>query len=197
MQYLFYKRNADNSHETSQREFNGIPDAGYAFLWRPTLSSIMPPGANGGKSWALWWGFHWLRVFGNREYSVCAIICQGKVVHRSGVFPRYFRFPFMDQSSLQIGDTWTDPEYRGKGLAVRAIQEVVQHYGVRRDLWYVVEKDNTASIRVIEKVGFSLVGIGGRSPRFGIRVLGKYHIDNFHPLDSTVPPRRSAVASAS
>ena len=40
------------------------------------------------------------------------------MIHRSGVYPR-IPIPSWGTDDLQIGDTWTDPEYRGRGLATR------------------------------------------------------------------------------
>jgi hypothetical protein len=39
-----------------------------------------------------------------------------------------------------------------------------------------VEERNQASIRAVEKEGFTLVGRGSRVPRFGVRLLGYYAI---------------------
>jgi RimJ/RimL family protein N-acetyltransferase len=56
-----------------------------------------------------------------------------------------------------------------------------------RRFWYVVEDANVASIRVIEKAGFILTGIGKRVPRLGIGLLGYYVIEH---ESSVAPPVR-------
>jgi len=80
---------------------------------------------------------------------------------------------------LQISDTWTRPEYRGRGLATLAIEKIVaSHHQQGGMLWYVVEEHNAPSIRAVEKTGFKKVGWGLRRKRLGLRVLGAYQIEN-------------------
>ena len=83
----------------------------------------------------------------------------------------------MGPADVQIGDTWTDPSARRRGYATAAIG-VALTLPVRRDghAWYVVEENNRASIRAVEKAGFALFGRGARLPRFGLRALGYYAI---------------------
>src|SRR5437868_9514403 len=85
-------------------------------LWRPSPLEATPPGVKG-VAFKIWWAFHHFRIFANRAYALMLIYDGDRLVHRSGVYPRYFRFPFMSDQDLQIGNTWTDPQYRGKGLA--------------------------------------------------------------------------------
>ena len=84
----------------------------------------MPPGMHG-VPFGVWWIFHNLHLFANRGYAILVIYDGDRLIHRSCVFPRYPRFPFMRDSDLQIGDTWTDPSYRGRGIATLAIREVL------------------------------------------------------------------------
>ena len=101
----------------------------------------------------------------------------GRIVHRSIVTPRYFRFPFMKTKDLQIGDVWTDPDQRGKGLALFAIRKILVACGsADRFFWYLVEQENLSSIRVAEKAGLELGGRGAKRSRFGIALLGYYYI---------------------
>ena len=149
--------------------------AGYTCeLWRPRVFRIK---ANGVPAFpfVLWWIVHILHVFSNRDYSLFLIRRDGKVVHRSVITPRYFRFPFMAMGDIQIGDTWTDPTERGKGFATISLESIIKtHSSMRRTCWYVVESDNRASIRVVEKAGFTLAGRGIRTRRFGLGILGRY-----------------------
>ena len=139
------------------------------FILRPSGFSLMPFG--------VWWLLHQLRVFANRGYALTAIYCGDKLVHRTCVFPRYFRFPFMAKGDLQIGDVWTSPSNRGQGLAEIAMRQAIGKAGILRGRWwYVVHSDNAASIRLAEKVGFRLHGRGVRSRRWGVGALGCYQI---------------------
>jgi RimJ/RimL family protein N-acetyltransferase len=126
----------------------------------------------------VWWLLHQLHLFKNRDYHQVVIRRDGRVVHRSGVYPGFPRFPFMIGADLQIGDTWTSPDERGRGLALMAIAETIRRLGrFDRRFWYLCETENTASIRVIEKAGFTPVGIGRKRPRLGLLALGAYVLD--------------------
>lgn len=83
----------------------------------------------------------------------------------------------MQSHDLQIGDTWTAEESRGRGLAGLGVRGAISLSSApNRRYWYVVHQANNASIRVIEKEGFALVGQGRRCPRLGLRILGYYTI---------------------
>jgi RimJ/RimL family protein N-acetyltransferase len=145
-------------------------------FWRPTWFSIAPPGLRIAR-FLVWWLFHRLRIFSNHDYGVLLVYCDKELIHRSCVFPGFFRFPFMKEQDLQIGDTWTAVEHRRRGIAAFAIKkifEVCRRPG--RQFWYVVEEENLPSIKAVEKAGFLLAGKGGRVNRFGMRLFGKYEI---------------------
>jgi RimJ/RimL family protein N-acetyltransferase len=153
-----------------------LPDDLEMTLWRPRLLHIRPRGAPL-FPYFVWWIFHYLHVFGNRGYSIVVIRSAKELVHRSCVFPKYFRFPFMKRDALQIGDTWTRPDYRGRGLASIALIYVVEQLGSKyRPFWYIVASDNHASVRAVMKSGFELIGKGQRYSRLGVGVLGYFGI---------------------
>jgi RimJ/RimL family protein N-acetyltransferase len=149
--------------------------AGYTCeRWRPSLFRFAPHGVPF-FPFVVWWLFHITHVFANREYAVFVIRHGETLIHRSVITPRYFRFPFMAAADLQVGDTWTDPAERGKGLATIALESIIGTPSSREcTCWYVVEPDNLASIRVVEKAGFTLAGNGHRTRRFGLGILGKF-----------------------
>ena len=156
--------------------FELSPDYSFEY-WKPKGVTATPP-QTGGKAFRVWALIHALRLFYNRDYGVMLIRNGGKVVHRSCVFPGWFRFPFMARADLQVGDTWTDPDHRGKGLAAAALAQVLaSEPRPDRRFWYVVEEENVSSIRVAEKVGFRMVGTGGKRKRLGLGLLGYYGID--------------------
>jgi RimJ/RimL family protein N-acetyltransferase len=145
-------------------------------LWRPSWRHPAPPGKLGAAFW-VWAAFHRLRVFGNRDYAVLLIHEGETLAHRSCLFPPYFRFPFMGPNDLQIGDTWTHPDYRGKGLATFALRHLIRvGRNPGRTFWYVVDEENASSIRVVEKTGFRKIGRGEKRRRFGLNLLGAYVI---------------------
>lgn len=172
MDHHFYLLRPDQPVLGSDDAIRGLQ----VVLWRPSATEIVPAGVSGAV-FKVWWAFHQLRVFANRAYSLLLIYDGERLVHRSGVFPRYYRFPFMGDHDLQIGDTWTDPVYRGRGLAQAAIVHIagaVREPG--RALWYLAEAGNEASVGVIERAGFTLVGAGVRTTRLGLRALGQFRL---------------------
>jgi hypothetical protein len=123
----------------------------------------------------VWYFFDLLGFFSNNQYAVCSIEVDSILVHESFIFPKFFRFEFMAPEDLQIGNTWTSVDQRGKGLATLAIQLIAQKYiNQSNTLWYITESANTGSISAVTKAGFRRLGIVTRVKRFGFRLLGKY-----------------------
>ena len=170
MSCLFYRHGA----EVPAEDAPPVP-GGYAVrVWRPAPGEQLPRGLRA-KAYVAFRRFPRLGIFANGDYGVLTIYDGDRLVHRSGLFPRYFRFPFMGKDDLQIGDTWTDPEYRGRGLATLAIRAALTECRrPGRKFWYLVEEDNVPSIRAAEKAGFRKVGAGNRTKRFGLSALGQY-----------------------
>jgi RimJ/RimL family protein N-acetyltransferase len=157
-----------------------LADGYHLELWRPSLSTVIPPG-QGLFPFSVWWIMHHLCVFRNRDYGVVLIHKDGLVVHRSLVTPGYFRFPFMTNDDLQIGYVWTSPEHRAKRLATYALQEIVKLLGqAGRRFWYICEDGNLASRKVAENVGFMRWGEGVREARIFMKVFGSYKISHFY-----------------
>ena len=170
--YLFYRR----SISAAERQIPEAIAGGQVALWRPSWGRVPPPLLRSRVNW-VWWLFHNLHVFRSRAFAVILVSREGRLIHRSSVFPPYFRFPFMRHADVQIGDTWTDEAERGRGIATAAIGVALALPRQRDgDAWYVVEEENRASIRAVEKAGFALVGRGKRLPRLGVRALGYYAI---------------------
>lgn len=171
--FLYYSASIPASYST-----RSIPVDYQYEIWRPALFCSKPRDLPA-FPFTVWWLFHLLHIFTNREYGIVLIRRHGRIVHRSVITPRYFRFPFMRAGDIQVGDTWTDPEMRGLGLATSALEQILVACTDRRHTcWYVVESSNTPSIRVVEKAGFSLVGKGVRTRRLGLGILGQFRIDN-------------------
>jgi len=170
--YRFYRRSISDAAP----QVSPVISEGQVTLWRPSWRRVPPALLRSRVTW-VWWLFHNLHVFRSRAFSTILVSREGRLLHRSSVFPPYFRFPFMRQADVQIGDTWTDESVRGRGIAT-AVIGVALTLPARRDgdAWYIVEDDNRASIRAVEKAGFALVGRGERLPRLGLRALGYYAI---------------------
>jgi GNAT superfamily N-acetyltransferase len=145
-------------------------------LWRVRLFSIWPRGLEDGRQW---WLVRWLLyisgVLSGRQY--CALIAKDgtRIVHYSVICSRWFRFPGCLRGDLIIGPTRTDPEYRRRGIALRALLEI--RYRFRqpgRQFLYVAEEHNIPSQIVALRAGFHLFAVGRRMPRFGLRSLGQF-----------------------
>lgn len=174
MIYLFYRYDCAIGKETPEE--GSIDKRFNAVLWRPTTLKIGPNGV-ALLPFGIWCAMHHFHLFANQDYGLYLIYDGHKLIHRSAITPRYFRFPFMGREDLQIGDTWTMPEYRGKGLASFAIQEIVKlHNKPGRRFWYVVEENNISSIRAVEKAGFVKCGVGTRKKRIGMALFGFFEI---------------------
>src|SRR5206468_682933 len=101
-----------------------------------------------------------------------------KLVHFSEFTPRYWRFPFLEDNDIQIGDSWTDPMHRGRGLrkfAVDRIVRLLEQPG--RRFWCAVESTNRSSIRAIESAQFAPVARGRFVKPWGLGLLGAYRVD--------------------
>jgi len=175
MGYLFYARDSQRNVPLLQPSF-AEP---YSFiLWSPAAHKVLPAGISEPR-FIIWWMMHHLGVFATENYKLFLVYDRLNLIHRSCIFPKYFRFPFMSKLDLQIGDTWTDPGYRNKGVATAAIESIVNlNQRSSRRFWYVVEEGNHASIRAIEKAGFSRHGRGSRKKRVGLQVLGFFEIQS-------------------
>jgi RimJ/RimL family protein N-acetyltransferase len=145
--------------------------------WRPSRHTAAPAGMKH-RALRVWWLMHLAHGFANRDYAILVVRQAGTIVHRSFIFPGYFRFPFQAQQDLQVGDTWTAESHRGQGLAVLALRSILRQASgpPGRWFWYVTEARNHASVRVVEKAGFTCMGRGVRTAPAGIRLLGAYHI---------------------
>ena len=118
-----------------------LPDGFRIASWRPSLLRHVP-GAGLSR-----WKFGLLSaVFtllpGGSRYRVYVIFApDGSVAHYSVLHPKYFRFPFMGQDDLQIGGFWTEPRFRGMGLATFAVEAILRSEERKTvTYWYVARR---------------------------------------------------------
>jgi RimJ/RimL family protein N-acetyltransferase len=182
MRYAFYRLRPEGVPGISLQE-----SAHFRWeVWRPKGLNVLPP--NGAPYEIAWAAMHHLRVFSNQCYSQILAFKGDDLAHRSMIFPRWMRYPFMHPLDLQIGNTWTSPQYRGRGLATSAIRLAVSEFMLpTRAFWYLVAKDNESSIAAIERAGFERIGEGARVGRLGVRLLG------FFSLDTLESPKQNSV----
>jgi len=159
------------------------------YFWYPSINNFAPRNFNGiNKVYCLiWWIFIFLHIFTNNEYCIFLIYYKDTLVHHSYVIPKYYRFPFMSESDVQIGNIWTHPNFRGKGLALFAVNHICKNkfnLNSKRNkqiqkIWYLVNKNNLSSIKVAEKAGFKKVGYGSKKGLFGLNLFVKYIINEW------------------
>jgi hypothetical protein len=103
------------------------------------------------------------------------------LVHRSRVFYKSnllsnFGFP---EPLLTIGDCVTNDNYRGKGIYPHVIKYLGSRFSKGREVYVLVAPDNIASIRGIEKAGYTFVA-RLRAFRFLIFYFRKLSSPNKH-----------------
>jgi RimJ/RimL family protein N-acetyltransferase len=164
--------------EHATRATIAAPEGYTVELWRPSLVPAVPPHFPR-VTYGAWWLFHRASVFHNRDYAAVIIWRGDELAHRLGIFPGWFRFPFMARDDLQLGDLWTAPGHRGRGLAAVAVRFAMANAASApgRSFWYLTHAENSASIRTANKAGFSLVGRAVRTRRWGLRLAGQFLLE--------------------
>ena len=184
--YLFYcytcgesagDENARHECANDDTAAGGLHPPYWWTVWRPRILPTLPPGLPKLRfklRFFFRWALHRLHLFADSGSGVLLIYDRRRLVHYSCFTPEYWRFPFVADDDVQIGDTWTDPAYRGRGLALFALQTIVTTLAKPgRQLWYVVEDINPPSIRVAEK---------GRIHTCRRGYVGKTHGDSSWPV---------------
>lgn len=90
----------------------------------------------------------WTRILGDETITPRTILFEGQVVGHIASF---------EQFGLPAVSYWLGKEYWGKGLATAALAAFLEELEVR-PLYARAAKDNIASIRVLEKCGFTVTG---------------------------------------
>lgn len=141
-------------------------------VWRPSCFDLKPRGLPW-LPFATWWFFHYLAIFRSRRYRIAVLTQAGRIVHRSCVFPAFFRFPFMAPRDVQVGDIWTAEAQRGRGLSAAVLKYII-HVNADVDVWLVCSVGNPASVNLARSAGMKLYGRGAREARFGLKLLGRF-----------------------
>ncbi len=91
---------------------------------------------------------HWAKILADEAVTKKTIIFDGQVAGNVVCFER--------SGQRQVG-YWIGKEYWGKGIATKALSELLGYVKLR-PLHAHVAKHNIASIRVLEKCGFTIFG---------------------------------------
>jgi RimJ/RimL family protein N-acetyltransferase len=105
---------------------------------------------------------HWDRILGDETVAIKTILFDG---HVAGNIVSW------EQSGHREVGYWLGREYWGKGIATAALSEFLGHVKMRPLCAYVA-KHNKASIRVLEKCGFTITGEDKYSNAGGEEVEG-------------------------
>jgi len=168
---FFFFLKADNEHKEI-----AMPEGYNWRIWRPKLTSWMPKDT-GFFTFGVWFLFHIFHIFSNRDYAVIEVSYDNELVHRSCIFPRCFRSPFMRKNDLELGDTWTHPGHRGRGLAAAAMVTIMKVFDApSRRYWGIIAPSNIGATKVVERAGFKKIGTGRKFTRFKSAFLGYYAI---------------------
>jgi RimJ/RimL family protein N-acetyltransferase len=95
---------------------------------------------------------HWAKIQADKTVTIKTVLFEGRVV---GHVASYLD-PSLGKPEVTY---WIGKEYWGKGLATKALSEFLRHQKVR-PIYGRAAKDNIASIRVLEKCGFTISGYG-------------------------------------
>ncbi len=93
------------------------------------------------------------------------------IVHYSFVIPYCAKFSFMKKEDYQIGPCWTREEQRGKGIYVDMLTQITKEITQIRpqaNIYMLVRKQNSSSIKGIEKADFKKVGVCKKTRFFKI-----------------------------
>jgi RimJ/RimL family protein N-acetyltransferase len=89
---------------------------------------------------------HWTKILGDETVTTKTILFDGRVAGNV--------VSWRQSGEREVG-YWIGKEYWGKGIATRALSEFLSHV-TARPLYAHVAKHNIASIRVLEKCGFTI-----------------------------------------
>jgi RimJ/RimL family protein N-acetyltransferase len=91
---------------------------------------------------------HWDKIMADETILIKTILYKGRVAGHIASFERF--------GDLEVS-YWLGKEYWGKGLATKALAAFLEIQNTR-PLYARAAKDNAASIRVLEKCGFKIMG---------------------------------------
>ncbi len=91
---------------------------------------------------------HWTKILGDDTVTTKTILFDGEVAGNVVSWER---------SGERLVGYWIGRQYWGKGVATRALSEFLGHVATR-PLYARVAKHNVASLRVLEKCGFTISG---------------------------------------
>ncbi len=145
-------------------------------ILKPTISNVLKF-AQSYHPFIAWWFFHHSGVFYNKYFVMVVLLDKNQIVHRTCVFPGFYKFPFMDKEDLQLGEIWTREDYRNKGIATNVIKYILNLDQYKnKTFWYVVEESSSESVSLAESSGFYACYTAHKKNKMGMSFIGKYEI---------------------
>ena len=92
----------------------------------------------------------WTRNLGDARNINRTILCDGQV---AGSVSSY-----VDEAGRLEVTYWLGKEYCGRGIATQALAAFLAHANTTRPIYARAAKDNLASLRVLQKCGFTIIG---------------------------------------
>ena len=124
-------------------------------FWKPSFRRFVPPGKS--RKYVIYWIFHYLRIFRNRDYAALLRYDGDTCVSSLLIVPAYYKWPFMKPDDLQMTYVITHRDYRRRGLSEKLLRHAFRETcRPERTLWYITDRDNKASRNLCTKVGFGL-----------------------------------------
>ena len=153
---------------------NPIPPGVRLIWWQPSWTRVFPPHHRSFRNF-VFWVMSRLKIFKNDFYSALIIEDErGELIHRTLCIPAWLQFPFMKSNDLQLGDVYSPPAVRRRGLGVFALRYCLQHLArPGRDIYYVAQPTNSASHRLALKAGFAFFLLARKHPT---RTVGYYSL---------------------
>lgn len=127
-------------------------------IWRPSLFSPLPPGKP--FKYIILTLLYALKLIPNKNYLLIELLDKEEVMSSILVVPKFEKFKYMGKNDIQFIYVMVKEKFRGQNLAIHTIKESLAHLKKPVDnYWYVTNRNNIASIRVAEKLGFKLENI--------------------------------------
>ena len=129
------------------------------YLFTPTFLRVYPKSGNMRKMTVMQTlRFLVMKMNGHRMYIMTDLSDEilTSIAFSSG---SQYRFPFAGKDDLIYGPSYTMPEHRGCGYAVKLWEKVESRFEKDTKTFYAtIRDDNPASIRCMEKSGFETIG---------------------------------------
>ena len=106
------------------------------------------------------------------SFNKCTLyLCRNedrKIIHRSRVVGKNFKYKFLDKHQAEIGPCYTSKDYRGKGIYPAVLSFILNENKFSK-YYMLVREDNESSLRGVRKAGFKECGFVAKTKRGWIR----------------------------